>query len=201
MSRAPESDDHGRGRAVPERVPVCASIDMDNYREYQSLVDPDSDGGGRSFYLDAVPRFLDSFDRHGIRGTFFMVGRDHQVAEHRRIVREIHERGHEIANHSYTHPYNLRSLDFASKRAEIVQAEEAIADIVGERPVGFRCPSGELDIDVFRILDERGYHYDSSVLPTPFLWLFMIYGKLFVRHPQYQLGEPAGRQMMLLPAV
>ena len=70
-----------------------------------------------------------------------------------------------------------------------MRADEAVADALGERVVGFRCPSGELDGEVLEILDERGYLYDSTVWPTPFMWLFMLYGKLFVRHEDYALGQ------------
>jgi peptidoglycan/xylan/chitin deacetylase (PgdA/CDA1 family) len=171
---------------------VCISVDMDNYEEYRSLVDPAGAADSFSFYTNAVPRFLDLFDRHGIRATFFMVGRDAEVSGHRTVVREIAERGHEVANHSYTHPYTFRRLSRAEKVKEIEQAESAIADITGLRPLGFRVPSGELDNETLTILAERGYLYDSSIFPTPFLWLFMLYGKLFVRRSDYQLGEVTG---------
>ena len=176
---------------------VCVSVDMDNYREYRHLVDRGGTGGStRSFYDDALPRFLDAFDRHAIRGTFFMVGCDAEVSSHRAIVQEVVRRGHEVGNHSWSHPYNLRGLSRAAKEQEIVRAELAIADVAGVRPVGFRCPSGELDSEIFEVLEERGYLYDSSVYPTWFLWLFMAYGKVFVRHADYALGQP---QVALAP--
>jgi hypothetical protein len=170
---------------------VCVSVDMDNYREYQRLVDPDGDPAGPSFYDDAIPRFLDLFDRCGIRATFFMIGRDAESAENRRRVREIVARGHEVGNHSHTHPYNFRSLSRARKIAEIEQADAAIADTVGERPVGFRAPSMDVDPETLELIAERGYLYDSSIFPGPFMWLFMLYGKLFVRHAGHQLGSIA----------
>ncbi len=168
---------------------VCITIDMDNYREYRSLVDPSGDGAGPSFYLDAIPRFLDLLDRHDARATFFMIGQDGERAEHRALVREIAARGHEVANHSFTHPYDFRRLSRAQKQSEIVRTEATIADIVGAPPVGFRTPSCDVDGETLELLQERGYLYDSSIFPTPVMWAFMAYGKLFVRRADYQLGH------------
>lgn len=170
---------------------VCVTIDMDNYRDYRSLVDPTGDASERSFYLDAVPRFLDLLDAHRIRATFFMIGRDSKPSPHRHLVREIAARRHEIGNHSYTHPYNFRKLSRREKVAEIEQGEAAISDIVGVRPVGFRTPSCDVDAETLALLAERGYLYDSSVFPSPLMWAFMIYGKLFVHRGDYQLGHAA----------
>jgi hypothetical protein len=169
---------------------VCISIDMDNYADYQSLVDPGGDDSGVSFYSDAVPRYLDALDEVGARATFFMVGRDGKREDNRAAVRSIAERGHEIGNHSYTHPYNFRHLPRPRKEAEIQQGDDAIADIIGERPVGFRTPSGDLDLETLSILWERDYLYESSVIPSPLLmWAFKLYGRVFVRRAEYNLGD------------
>jgi peptidoglycan/xylan/chitin deacetylase (PgdA/CDA1 family) len=169
-------------------VKVCVTVDMDNYQEYRSLVDPGGDLPDFSFYRDAVPRFLDLFARHGMRATFFVIGRDLEVPEHRDILKRVHAAGHELANHSWSHPYNLRKLPRAQQLEQVARCEDAVADLCGERPVGFRSPSGEYDAQVLGILAERGYHYDSSIFPTWFMWLFMLYGKLFVKHADYNLG-------------
>ncbi len=168
---------------------VCVSIDLDNYQDYRSLVDPDGEESAHSFYGDAVPRYLDLLDQHELRGTFFVIGRDTAVPEHRRWIRAIADRGHEVGNHSYSHPYNFRALSRGEKELEIDQGDAALADVLGERTVGFRTPSCEVDCETLTILAERGYLYDSSVFPSPFMWAFMLYGRLFVRHDSYQLGE------------
>ena len=168
---------------------VCISIDMDDYRDYQSLVDPDGRASERSFYA-AVPAFLDALDAVGARATFFAIGRDAEVAAHRGALRRIAERGHEVGNHSFSHPYAFHDLPRAEKEREIARGEQAIADALGERPVGFRTPSGDVDLETLEILRERGYLYDSSVIPSPvMIWTFMLYGKLFVRRKDYNLGR------------
>jgi len=167
---------------------VCVSIDMDNHQEYARLVGAETAESGQSFYIDAVPRFLDILDAAGARATFFAIGRDLRVPAHRRILREVASRGHEIGNHSYSHPYDFRALSREVRSEEIRTAEEAIADAVGERPVGFRTPSVEIDGETLRILIERGYLYDSSIIPSPLMLAFMLYGRLFIRESRYQLG-------------
>ena len=49
---------------------VCISIDLDDYQDYESLVDRQRDATPPSFYDDALPRFLDLFERYGVRATF-----------------------------------------------------------------------------------------------------------------------------------
>ena len=168
---------------------VCVSVDLDNYPEYERLISSARSGPEASLYFDAIPRFLDLFDECGIRGTFSVMARDARPADHRPVVREIAARGHEVGNHSYSHPHNFRALARERKITEIEQGESALADLLGERPVGFRTPSCDVDLETLHLLGERSYLYDSSVLPSWMMWVFMLYGRLFVRREDYQLGE------------
>ncbi len=163
---------------------------MDNIQDYQSLLAPGAEASPGNFIPELVPRFLDELDRVGARATFFLIGRDAQDSANRSAVRAVAERGHEVGNHSFSHPYAFRHLDRAAKVEEIRSGEEAIADIIGERPVGFRTPSGDVDRETLEILREREYLYDSSVIPSPLMiWTFMLYGKLFIKRKDYNLGE------------
>jgi hypothetical protein len=168
---------------------VCISIDLDDYPEYASLVAPEAGAASHSFYENGLPRFLDLLDQCGLRATFFAIGRDAERSDRRGRIREIAARGHEVGSHSHTHPYNFSQLSRRRKTEEIERAELAIADALGERPVGFRTPSCDVDAETLEILAERGYHYDSSVFPSPLMWVFMLYGKLFVRRRDYRLGH------------
>ena len=170
---------------------TCITVDLDDYCEYQRLVGSVPHAYPRSFYRHAASRFLDLFDRCGVRATFFMVGRDARDPERGRVARQMVERGHEVANHSYSHPYNFRSLSRQRKLEEIENAESAIADATGVRPVGFRTPSCDVDCETLTLLAEREYLYDSSVFPTPVIWAFMAYGMMFVQSETYQLGHVA----------
>ena len=169
---------------------VCISIDLDNYQDYQSLIGTPTEGEAPTFYTEAIPRFLDLFDESGIKATFFAIGRDLGRTENRNVLQEIVARGHEVGNHSFSHPYNFRQLSRAQKAEEIDQGHAAIADVLGTPPRGFRTPSCEIDLEILELLGERGYLYDSSVFPSPLMWFFMLYGKLFVKRQDYSLGSP-----------
>jgi peptidoglycan/xylan/chitin deacetylase (PgdA/CDA1 family) len=114
-----------------------------------------------------LPRFGELFARAGIKATFFVVGRDLvDDAEGRALLAELAADGHELANHSFTHPYDLVRHPHAEIAAEIDQAHDAIGACAGHAPVGFRAPGYTLSADVLDLLCARHYRYDSSVFPA-----------------------------------
>lgn len=170
----------------------CLSIDLDDYGDYASLLAlrPEA-GAARSLYDDGVPRLLELLDRHALRATFFAIGRDAASPRKAALLRGLVAQGHEVANHSYAHPYDFRLLSRAAKRREILDADAAIADAIGVRPCGFRAPSFSVDAETLELLEEAGYAYDSSVVPSPVLWGMQLYATCFVRRQRYDLGSPA----------
>ena len=120
----------------------------------------------------SVPRYLEIFARHGVRATFFVVGSDvdggsagAQAA--RALVREMVAAGHEVANHSFSHPYDLARLPRATVDEEIRRADGAIAAAAGTPLVGFRAPGYDLSADMLDAISGLGYLYDSSIFPAP----------------------------------
>lgn len=115
----------------------------------------------------ALPRFAELFARHRVRATFFVVGSDAagDVAGGKQLGQLARE-GHELGNHSHTHPYELARLDRARIDEEIGRAHDVIAGLAGAPPVGFRAPGYDLSERVIDVLMARGYHYDSSVFPS-----------------------------------
>ena len=109
-----------------------------------------------------TPRILDLLDRHEIQATFFVPG---WVAErNQQIVKDVADRGHEIANHGYMHepPSTLTS---PGEEGEILdRGSEILESITGSRPVGYRSPSWELSGDSLELLFDRGFIYDSSLM-------------------------------------
>jgi peptidoglycan/xylan/chitin deacetylase (PgdA/CDA1 family) len=87
-----------------------------------------------------TPAMLDLLDAHRARATFFCIAR--QAERHPQLCREIVARGHSVQNHSHRHSH---TFSFSGPRAfarEIDQAQDALAQITGQRPVFFRAPAG-----------------------------------------------------------
>ncbi|MBI1975907.1 MAG: polysaccharide deacetylase family protein [Candidatus Omnitrophica bacterium] len=117
-------------------------------------------------FLSGVPRYLNLLDQWKIKTTFFIVGEDLKTPEKRRLVQEIHNRGHEIANHSLHHRTGFARLSAEEKKREIVESHRLIEEAVGEPPVGFRAPGYDFDEEVLDLLTSLRYEYDSSLLAT-----------------------------------
>ncbi|MDR1191388.1 MAG: polysaccharide deacetylase family protein [Verrucomicrobiales bacterium] len=82
---------------------------------------------------------LKALDRRKLRATFFMIGRN--AARHPALAAEVAAAGHEIGNHSYTHP-RLDRLPANRAEAEIDRTQEAIATATGKAPAWLRPPYG-----------------------------------------------------------
>ncbi|WP_227395661.1 polysaccharide deacetylase family protein [Jeotgalibacillus aurantiacus] len=72
---------------------------------------------------------------------FFVNGHFLDTPEEEAMLKEIHELGFPIGNHTYSHP-NLRDLTEEEQREEIVSLSDRVEEIIGERPVFFRAPFG-----------------------------------------------------------
>lgn len=95
-------------------------------------------------------RILEILDRYGVRATFFCVG--HHVAALPDEVRRIAAAGHELGNHSWSHPF-LPDLTPDELREQIDRTAEAVARVTGEAPTRFRPPYGALSPEVLAALE------------------------------------------------
>jgi peptidoglycan/xylan/chitin deacetylase (PgdA/CDA1 family) len=149
---------------------VAVSVDLDAVECYFRIhgLAGEPDGQTRFAILRrCLPRLLDLFARHSVPATFFVVGRDlDEDPEGRRLLRDLASAGHELANHSYGHPYDLVRLGRARIEEEIHRAHAAVGDIAGQAPVGFRAPGYEISREVLDHLEDLKYRYDSSVFPS-----------------------------------
>ena len=150
---------------------LAVSVDLDSlacYYRIHGLGEPPPPPLGHLVLQKCLPRFLDLFDRYGIKATFFVVGADlAEDAGGRALLAEAARAGHELANHTHTHPYDFTRLPREAMAAEIDHAHGVIGDVAGRPPVGFRAPGYAINSQLLELLVERGYSYDSSVFPSP----------------------------------
>ena len=95
----------------------------------------------------------------GIKSTFFILG---WIADRLpRLVREIADRGHEIASHGYGHQL-CPDMTPAELKEDLIRSKKLLEDISGTEVVGYRAPSFSISNRVLQILERCGYRYDSS---------------------------------------
>jgi len=98
---------------------------------------------------EATPLVLDMLQQAGIRATFFLCGEN--VARFPETARRIAEEGHEIGNHTYSHP-RLLGRTPGKIAWEIERAQRIIAHRTGRQPALFRPPYGLRWFGLFPIL-------------------------------------------------
>jgi peptidoglycan/xylan/chitin deacetylase (PgdA/CDA1 family) len=103
-----------------------------------------------------TPKLLDLLAAHHIKATFFVIGEN--VAEHPEVVARAAREGHEIGNHSWSHP-NFGKMSDESVRRQLQQTDDAIKNATGKRPTLMRPPYGSITSREKRwIHDEFGYN-------------------------------------------
>jgi len=108
---------------------------------------------------------LDLFDKHRAKATFFILGTVAEVFP--QLVKQIYERGHEIATHGYAHKpvYRQTPEEFTKDLAKSIYLIEKITK---ERVIGYRAPYFSIIKRSFWALEriiEQGLQYDSSIFP------------------------------------
>src|SRR6266568_4524467 len=102
-----------------------------------------------------TPKLLDLLAAHHIKATFFVIGEN--VAEHPDIVARAAREGHEIGNHSWSHP-NFAKMSDQGVRSQLQRTDDAIKSATGMRPMLLRPPYGSITAREKRwIHDEFGY--------------------------------------------
>ena len=102
-----------------------------------------------------TPQVLDILREHDAKATFFMIGE--QMDKYPDIAKAVFEAGHEIGNHTLTHPF-LTKLAPEDIRKQLAETEERIVRITGSKPVTFRPPFFDFDDKVAAEVKAFGYH-------------------------------------------
>ena len=103
---------------------------------------------------DQTIGILDLLDEYNVKATFFLVGI--WVDKYPELVKEIYDRGHEIGNHSDSHPH-MTQISEAKMRTELSGMSDKLEAITGERPTLFRPPYGDYNNAVVLTSRAEGY--------------------------------------------
>jgi peptidoglycan/xylan/chitin deacetylase (PgdA/CDA1 family) len=146
-----------------------------------------------------TPKLLDLLDRYNAKATFFLIGR--YVRECPELVKETIARGHEVGNHTESHP-NLFRLNPTKVRVELRLCHDAIRGAIATPPKWFRPPYGMRNPWVIPAARELGYRTVMwTLIPgdwqeKPAEWLIPRMQPI-AQHAQQNLGknssESAGR--------
>jgi peptidoglycan/xylan/chitin deacetylase (PgdA/CDA1 family) len=99
-----------------------------------------------------TPHLLDMLEEYGIPATFFMLG--NQAERHPDIVKRVIAEGHEVGNHSYSHP-NLRVVSLARKEEELRRTDTILRNL-GASPQFMRPPYGSYDASTEKVAASLG---------------------------------------------
>lgn len=113
--------------------------------------------------LDGVRFLLEAFDSADAASTFFTVSSI--LPSQSGLIKEIANRGHEIASHTHSHRL-LPELSENERKEELRTSRDQLTAISGTDVEGFRAPAFDITTDHFSLLEEAGYSYDSSVAPS-----------------------------------
>ncbi|MFJ7886780.1 polysaccharide deacetylase family protein [Lysinibacillus xylanilyticus] len=99
-----------------------------------------------------TPDILDILDKYNAKATFFIVGEN--AEKNPELALRIHEEGHELAIHTYTHPFRT---NVSNLMKEIKQTHATIYGITGYVPVLFRPVEGQYTDSMIDAIAKEGY--------------------------------------------
>lgn len=104
-----------------------------------------------SFGTDYTPQILDILDKNNIKATFFLVGE--WVDKNPEMVKMIFGKGHELGNHSNTHPH-LTQLSKSKIKSEVIDTRDKLKKLLNFETNLFRVPFGEYNSDVIKAVNK-----------------------------------------------
>jgi len=149
--------------ASPGSSPSPAPLTRPVYtlKEFRQLVPgPEFPPGAVALTIDDgphggwTPQVLRLLDRYHVPATFCVIG--NQIIGQEAVARSIVAAGHQVANHTWSHPARLATMAPEQVQQEVDRAQEKIHDTTGHVPTVFRAPGGTCSPAVFAAAARAG---------------------------------------------
>lgn len=183
-------------RPARPAITNALSVDVEDYFQVQALAGvyaPDDWDRCELRVERNTEAILETFGNAGVRATFFTLG---WIAERRpALVRRIVEQGHELASHGYRHA-RVDSQTPEAFRDDVRRTRRLLEDISGVPVRGYRAATfsvGPHTPWAWRVLEEEGYAYSSSVYPVQRDY----YG--FRDAPRHPYRPPGAERLLEIP--
>ena len=157
-----------QAQEYPSTITHAMTIDVEDYYHvaaFGKVISPDDWENWPSRVVQNTTKLLDLFAAKNIKATFFILG---WVAErYPELIREIHQQGHEIASHGYSHQLIYKQSQ-AVFREETAKSKRIIEDITQAPVTGYRAASYSItkqSLWALDILTDLGFTWDSSIFP------------------------------------
>ncbi len=109
-------------------------------------------------------KILSILDKYKVKATFFVIGKTDKFSK--KMYKQIYEKGHTLAMHSYTHQYDKIYKTINAYKKDLTQLSDLLFDVTGERPKYLRFPGGSSNSvskismkKVIRYVDAKGLTY------------------------------------------
>lgn len=148
-----------------EGPPAMVHVDLDGAVDIYRVHGWPYPYGDDPVFETGMRNLLALLDDLKLTATLFTIGTAAKDPAKREWLQEAHNRGHEIAGHSLTHPL-LTTIPIEERRREIEGCREVIERELGVAVTGFRAPGYHVDRACLELIAEAGYVYDSSAFPN-----------------------------------
>lgn len=143
-------------------APFCVTLDCDSLTSHHAVwgLPPPGPDEVEAFFLRALDVAGDWLHTRGLPATLFVTGADTTPAV-LASLRRLAEDGHEVGNHTFSHPYDLANLDADTVRLELERNHRLLAES-GLPCRGYRAPGYHLSPAALAAITRLGYAYSSS---------------------------------------
>ena len=170
-------------------VQVALTFDFDAYSTWigsHNATSPSMLSRGE-FGPVGVRRILPLLDQFGAKATFFVPG--HTALAFPSAVCAIAEAGHEIGHHGWVHE-NPVLLAPEEERMVLLRGFEALREVAGVRPTGYRSPAWDNSPATVPLLLEQGFVYESSMMGHDYEPYWCRVGDRWSKTEAFEFGTP-----------